>query len=324
MEQSFLEGLIVKEQSGFYWVETPSAQIYRCRLRGRLKEEAQASDIAAIGDKVQFSAVQEDGEAIEEPNGIIESVQARTSSLSRAVRTEGKRGAGQAEREHVLIANAEQAFFVVAARTPSPNFKLLDRLLAAGEKAHIEHLVLVINKADLEDPLIIDRYAAPYRKMGYEVLYTSAHTQTGIDALRERLRGKLSVFTGQSGVGKTSLLNIIQPGLGRAVKSVSGYHEEGVHTTRDSALIKLEMGGYLADTPGIRQMALWDIEPDELEAYFRDIAKHAPQCKFRDCTHVHEHGCAVRGALERGKVSKRRYENFLQLRDELRETYIAY
>ncbi|MCS6837133.1 MAG: ribosome small subunit-dependent GTPase A [Anaerolineae bacterium] len=319
-----LQGLIVKEQSGFYWVEAEDGQTYRCRLRGKLKEEAQASDLAAIGDRVSFITVQEDGEALDIPSGIIESVAERHSALSRAVRTEGKRGSGQAEREHVLIANANQAFFVVAARQPLPNFKLLDRLLVAGERAEIEHLILIFNKIDLEDPLIVDEYAQPYRAMGYEVLYTSALNGYGIDALRERLSSGISVFSGQSGVGKTSLLNAVQPGLGRAVKSVSSYHEEGVHTTRDSVLVKLESGGYLADTPGIRQMALWDVEPDELDAYFRDIRQHSARCKFRDCTHIHERGCAVRAALERGELHKRRYEHFLQLREELRETYIVY
>jgi len=319
-----LAGLIVKEQSGFYWVEAEDGKTYRCRLRGKLKEEAQASDLAAIGDRVSFTTVQEDGEDLSIASGSIDRVEERHSALSRAVRTEGKRGVGQAEREHVLIANADQAFFVMAARQPAPNFKLLDRLLVAGERASIEHLILIFNKTDLEDPLIVDEYARPYRAMGYEVLYTSALQEHGIDALRERLRSGISVFSGQSGVGKTSLLNAVQPGLGRAVKSVSGYHEEGVHTTRDSALIKLEMGGYLADTPGIRQMALWDVEPDELDAYFRDIAEYSARCKFRDCTHTHERSCAVRAALERGDIHQRRYEHFLQLREELRETYIIY
>jgi ribosome biogenesis GTPase len=317
-----LAGLVVKEQSGFYWVEAEDGTITICQLRGRLKEEAQASDIAAIGDSVTFSRVEEDGVADE--RGVIEEVAERSSVLSRAVRTTGKRGAGQAEREHVLIANADQAFFVFAASQPTPNLRMLDRMLVAGERSEIEDLIIIINKIDLEDLSTIDRVVKPYQDMGYRVLYTSAVENVGIDEVRDRLAGKISVFTGPSGVGKTSLLNQIQPGLGRSVKAISEFSQEGMHTTRDSALIKLENGGYLADTPGIRNIQVWDVEPDELDGYFRDIAQYVEHCKFSNCTHTNEPGCAVRAAIKAGEISKTRYENYLHLRDDLKETYIVY
>lgn len=318
-----LDGSVVREQSGFYWVETADGTIYTCRLRGRLKEEAQQSDIAAIGDRVTISPIeQEDG--IQGQNGIIEAVHERDSVLSRAVRTTGKRGGGQAEREHVLIANADQVFFVFAATRPSPNLAMLDRLLVTGEASGIEDLIIILNKIDLEDPGNIEALIAPYRDMGYEILFTSALQGHGIDELKERLQDKISVFTGPSGVGKTSLLNQIQEGLGRTVKSISETSLEGVHTTRDSALIKLDIGGYLADTPGIRYLNVWDVEPDELDAYFIDIAAYVGDCKFRDCTHTDEPGCAVRRAVRDGKISRRRYAHFIKLREELRETYIVY
>ncbi len=317
-----LSGLVVREQSGFYWVETPDNVTYRCRLRGRLKEEAQSSDIVAIGDNVTFVPVEEDG--VDVLSGAIESVAARRTVLSRAVRTEGKRGAGQQEREHVLIANADRCFFVITPSQPAPNFRMLDRLLVSGEKAGIEALFIVVNKIDLSTPEAIDALTAPYARMGYPILRTSALHGTGIDALRDQLKDHISVFTGQSGVGKTSLLNCIQPNLGRVVKAVSASSEEGMHTTRDSALVKLNIGGYLADTPGIRRMALWDVEPSELDGYFRDIAPFVSACKFRNCTHTTEPACAVRQAVKRGEIARHRYENFLHLREELAETYIVY
>ncbi len=321
---SLLNGLIIREQSGFFWVETDDGTIYICRLRGRLLEEAQASDIAAIGDRVDFVVTTpEVPSGLTEQTGMIEAVRERHSVLSRAVRTTGNRGAGQAEREHVLIANAEQAFFVFAATKPAPNLRMLDRFLVAGEKSGIDHLIIVINKIDLEDPANIEALFAPYARMGYTILKTSALDGHGVDILREHLRGKLSVFTGPSGVGKTSLLNRIQPGLGRAVKEVSNYDQKGVHTTRDSALVKLEAGGYLADTPGIRQMTLWDVEPEEVDGYFRDIAPLVSQCRFGDCTHTSEPGCAVLAAVERGEVSRNRLESLQQIREELAETYLA-
>ena len=319
--QEYLSGLVIKEQSGFYWVEVADGTVYRCPLRGRLKEEAQASDLASIGDQVEISLVEEDG--MDVLVGVIERVAERTSVLSRAVRTTGKRGVGQAEREQVIIANADQAFFVFAATQPSPNFKMLDSLLVAGEKSEIEDLIIVVNKIDLEDPTIIENLFAPYRKMGYEVLHTSAITGDGIHRLKEKLTDKISVFTGPSGVGKTSLLNQIEDGLGRAVKSVGSTYE-GQHTTRDSALVKIDNGGYIADTPGIRQISIWDTEPDELDGYFVDIAEYVDQCRFRNCTHTSEPGCAVLQAVETGEVHRNRYENYLDIREQLRDTYIVY
>lgn len=312
-----LDGLVVREQSGFFEIEVADGTIYTCRLRGRLKEEAQSSDIAAIGDRVKIQTA-DDG------TGTIEEVAERESVFSRSVRTEGNRGAGAAEREHVIIANADQAMFVFAAAQPSPSLKMLDRFLVVGEKSGMKRLCIVVNKIDLEDPSVIEQHFGPYKKIGYSVLYTSALAKVGVDELRQQLQGKISAFTGPSGVGKTSLLNAVQPGLGRAVKSVSEARKEGIHTTRDSALIKLEGGGYLADTPGLRTLSIWDVEPEELDAYFIEIAPLVSQCRFGDCTHIHEPGCKVRAAVQSGEVSKIRYQSYLQLREELEEAYAVY
>ncbi len=314
---SLLEGLVVSDQSGFFRVELADGRSVTCRLRGRLMEEAQSSDIAAIGDRVSF-------QILADGTGSIEAVLPRKSILSRAMRTEGKRGAGDSEREQVIIANAEQALFVFAAAQPSPNLRMLDRFLVSGEKSGIEKLIIVVNKMDLEDNSITTARFAPYQKMGYRVLYTCAKDRLGVDELTELLKDHLSVFTGPSGVGKTSLLNIVQPGLGRAVKAVSQRRSEGIHTTRDSALVRLDIGGYLADTPGLRSLTLWDVEPEELDGYFREIAPFVSQCKFNDCSHHQELGCAVRTAVEQGAIARSRYESFLVLRDELEAAYAVY
>ncbi len=311
------EGLVVSDQSGFFGVELADGKIITCRLRGRLLEEAQASDIAAIGDRVQI-------QLLEDGSGSIEAVSPRISALSRAMRTEGKRGAGDSEREQVIIANADQALFVFAAAQPSPNLKMLDRFLVTGEKSAIQKLVIVVNKMDLEDNSVTHARFAPYEKIGYRVLYTSARDNLGVDEVQTLLKDHLSVFTGPSGVGKTSLLNVMQPGLGRTVKEVSQRRSEGMHTTRDSVLIKLEMGGYLADTPGIRSLTLWDIEPEELDGYYPDIAPYVGKCKFNDCSHVNELGCAVREAVEKGDIAASRYQSYLQLREELEDAYAIY
>lgn len=316
-----LEGLVVKEQSGFFWVEVADGTVYMCRLRGRLMEEAQSSDIAAIGDRVKIRVLKKDETG---DKGAIEAVAERESVLSRAARTEGNRGGGEAEREQVIVANADLILFVFAIAEPAPSLRTLDRFLVAGEKSGIDELVIVVNKIDLEDPIIVEAKFGPYVKMGYTVLPTCTKDGRGIDALREMLKGRISAFTGPSGVGKTSLLNLIQPGLARQVKQVSQTRQEGLHTTRDSALIKLDPAlygdkTYLADTPGIRTLNVYDVEPEELDAYFVDIAAYVDQCHFSNCTHTNEPKCAVRAAAITGDIAHSRYESYLKLRGELEE-----
>lgn len=322
-------GRIVKEQSGFFWVELDSGGVVVCRLRGRLLEAAQGSDVAALGDRVwveppidgvgMTAAIEAIG--LEGATGSIERVEPRVGVISRSVRTDGVRGAGGPEREQVIIANVDQAFFVFAAAAPDPKPSLLDRFLVVGEKAGIPAVTIIINKIDLDSDKA-QRIAAIYAPLGYAVLFTSAVDGVGVDRLRDRLAGKITVFTGPSGVGKTSLLNEIQPGLGRAVKAVSASSALGMHTTRDSILVKLANGGYVADTPGIRQLQLWDIEPEELDGYFREIAARVGECRFTNCQHRMEPGCAVREAVETGAIARSRYSSYLHLREALEAAYV--
>jgi ribosome biogenesis GTPase len=314
---SLLGGLVVSDQSGFFSVELDDGRVVVCRLRGRLMEEAQSSDIAAIGDRVKI-------QILEDGTGTIEEVAERSGALSRAVRTEGNRGAGQAERQQVIIANADQAIFIFAAAQPNPNFRQLDRFLVAGERAEIRRLTIILNKIDLDPKEKSRQRFDVYRDIGYPVLCTSALQGEGIDELRALLQDRISVFTGPSGVGKSSLLNVLQPGLERQVKQVSESSQEGMHTTRDSRLIKLDCGGYLADTPGVRNLNIWDVEPEELDGYFIEIADHVSQCRFNDCTHLSEPGCAVRAAVDKGDISKLRYDSYLSLRAEIDAAYATY
>jgi ribosome biogenesis GTPase len=176
--------------------------------------------------------------------------------------------------------------------------------------------VICVNKIDLVEPGQAEALFAVYERLGYLVLYTSAITGQGIVGLRDQLQDKISVLTGSSGVGKSSLLNAVQPDLGLRVREVSQATEKGLHTTRHVELVPLEIGGYVADTPGIRSLAVFDLEPGELDGYFREIAPLVADCQFSDCTHRHEPRCAVRAAVADGRISAARYDSYIRLREE--------
>lgn len=301
-----VEGLVTKSQSGFFTVETEQGEII-AQIPGRLKQEWQKTTLVAIGDRVTVS-INEDG------TGIIESVAERHATLSRArPAAEGRHLL--ADQEQVLVANPDQVVFVFSVRQPSPNLRKLDRFLVVAEMNKLPAIICA-NKVDLVEPGEAHRLFHLYEEIGYRVIYTSAVKGIGVRELHDALQGKISVLAGSSGVGKTSLLNAIQPGLGLEVRAVSEATGKGMHTTRHSQLFPLDGGGYVADTPGIRSLALFDVEPGELDAYFREIAPLVSECQFSDCSHVHEPGCAVRAAVAEGRVSQQRYESYLRLREE--------
>jgi ribosome biogenesis GTPase len=291
------QGLIIKAQSGFFTVETGQGFII-CQLRGKLKQGRATGDIAALGDKVRVRELT-DG------SGVIEEVEERKRAI---VRLDPR---PQGEYQQVLLANPNQAVFVFACAHPKPKLRMLDRYLVIAEKQQIP-AVVIANKIDLvEDPKEI---FGLYESIGYRVIYTSAKTGDGLEAFNEMLAGKVSALAGPSGVGKSSLLNAIQPGLGLEVNEVSTAMKKGRHTTVTRELFALEGGGYVADTPGWKSLALWDTEPEEIDAYFPELRELVAHCQFSDCTHIHEPGCAVRSALEEGKIHPERYESYLRLR----------
>ncbi len=302
-----LSGLIVKSQSGFFRVHTDRGD-YTCRLRGRLKQRRQATDLAAIGDWVEIS-LQPDG------SGMIEAVAPRTRVLSRQAPGRGGRASARANEaaEQVLVANPDQVVLVFACARPAPHLRMLDRFLVVAEVNALPALICA-NKTDLVAPEDARGLFDLYDRLGYAVCYTSARTGAGVDGLRAALRGKLSVLSGPSGVGKSSLLNALQPGLGLQARAVSEATFKGRHTTVYSELLPLEGGGYVADTPGIRSLGLWDVEPEELDGYFVDIKPYVEKCDFSDCTHLGEPGCAVRRAVAAGEIAASRYDSYQRLR----------
>lgn len=300
---SLIPGLILRAQSGFFDVDTEGGTL-RCQLRGRLTRPRRTSDVVAAGDRVQVQVV---GSGV----GLIEKVEPRLRVLSR------RAPAGGSDRRHgreqVLLANPDQVAFVFAAAEPEPNLRLLDRLLVAAEREAIPALI-VVNKIDLTGRRQAAELFDLYRKLEYPVFYVSAKKGNGMKEMRQALSGKITAVAGRSGVGKTSLLNAIQPDLARPTLTISETTGKGRHATVFPELVPLQGGGYLADTPGLKAFALWDIEPDELDGYFREIRPLVSRCTFSDCTHLHEPGCAVIQAVEEGRVDPGRYESYLRIR----------
>ncbi len=277
-------------------VRTPDGTVRECATRRLLKTlSTDQRHVVAVGD---WAWVRPSGET----EGIIERVEPRRGVLCRTSR--GK--------QQVLATNIDTVLIVTSAAEPRLKPNLIDRYLVTAERANIEPVVC-INKVDLVELGPLQPLIGVYAQMGYRVLMLSATEGWGIDQLRELTAGRSTAVTGQSGVGKSSLLNAIEPGLALRVQTVSGDTNKGRHTTTSAELIPLSSGGFIVDTPGIRQFQIWDVIPEEVAGYFRDIRPFVSHCRYPDCTHTHEDHCMVKDAVADGFVDARRYESYLQI-----------
>ncbi len=296
-------GTVRRAAGGVYEVELDAGGVVQAVLRGRLKLEQRTGDRVVVGDRVEVER-HADGSAT------IETVEERRSELARRAPGHGAR------RAKVIVANVDQVVVVFAAARPEPRLRMLDRFLVLAEANDLSALV-VVNKVDLVGLDAAREMFAAYEAAGYPVLYTSVQDGIAIDALRDRLCGRTSVLTGPSGVGKSSLLNAIEPGLSLRTAEISEAVGKGRHTTVSAELIALRCGGYVADTPGLRELGLWGIEPEKLDECFPEFRPYLGDCRFgRGCSHTHEPGCAIREAVENGEISAARYESYRVLRTE--------
>ena len=275
--------------------------VVTCNVRGRLKKVKLYTDLVATGDRVRWRLTRPG-------RGVIEEVLPRETQLSRL-----RPGPGHMPVEHVIVANPDQAVFIFAVRDPTPRLRMLDRLLVLAENNDLPAIICA-NKIDLVDDVqeaweLFDLY----QEIGYPVLYTSIRTGQGVQELRERLLGQISVLSGPSGVGKSSLLNAVQPELGLATKEISDATGKGRHATVSIRLWPLDGGGYVADTPGLREAGLWDIEPEELAWHFVEMRPYLSDCRFASCTHTHEPDCTVKAAVDAGAISEDRYDSYCRL-----------
>jgi ribosome biogenesis GTPase len=294
------QGLVVRSTAGFVDVRI-DGDLVQARMRGRLKNTPRTTDLCVIGDQVMVSRP----DAL---SFVVVEVLPRASRFSRMQPGRGPR------KEDVLVANLEQLMITFCHGRPPLNRRLLDRFLVIAEHQCIQPVV-VMNKSDLREPGDAD-WQKTYESIGYPVLSVSATTGAGMGELAGALLGKISAFVGPSGVGKSSLINRILPDLELKIASVSDHHGKGRHTTRVASLHSLPQGGFLADTPGIRELGTWALPIEHLDQCFPEFTVYRPQCAFRSCSHTHEPRCAVVDAVNAGDIDRGRYESYVRLREE--------
>ena len=303
------DGRVLRAQSGYYYVKA-NGEIIECLLRGRIKYEKKSedgrilyADPVAVGDLVKITKV--DDEA-----GVIEEIYLRKTKLSRRFPGE------QMPVEQIVVANADQLIIVVSIKKPKLSFRFLDRFLILGENGGLLPIICV-NKIDLvneQEKQEIEHDFDAYQSIGYSVIFTSAVTGKNIDNLISFMKDQFSVVVGASGVGKSSLLNTMQPGLGLKVGEVSATTKKGRHITSSVEIFELNSGGMVADTPGIREVGLWGIDTEHLDYYFPEMEPYIGKCRFNNCIHIHEPDCVVKEEVEAGKISSIRYESYRRLK----------
>jgi len=292
-----LAGRVLSPRGGEYLVETETGALFECSVR-RLLQSLASDDRTAVaaGDRVLFRP-SEGGQ------GVIERVEPRRGVLTRKIR-------GQ---KHVLAANVDQVLIVASAADPPLKPSLVDRYLISATAGGIRP-VICLNKCDLADFVELQPVIGTYSQLGYDIVATSVASGLGISRLKFLLTGRETALAGQSGVGKTSLINALEPGLDLKTMEVTSETRKGKHTTTAARLLRLSFGGWVVDTPGIRQMDLWDVASAEVEGYFREFHPFLRECRYPNCSHIHESRCGVKRAVVRGLVSHMRYESYCRIR----------
>ena len=288
-----MQGKIIKGIAGFYYVNVVESGVYECKAKGVFRKEKIKP---LVGDNVRIEILDE-----ENKTGNIVVIFPRKNELIRPA-----------------VANIDQALVVFAVTKPTPHFNLLDRFLVMMERKEIP-VVLCFNKKDIATSPEIAELEAIYEKCGYPIVFTSALEQENIEEIRRLLLKKTTAIAGPSGVGKSSLINLLQNQVQMETGTISRKIERGKHTTRHSELIAVDADSYIMDTPGFSSLYVNDFEKEELKYYFREFASYEGQCRFQGCDHVHEPGCAVKEALEEGKIHPVRYKNYLEMYTELKE-----
>lgn len=289
-----MQGKIIKGIAGFYYVQSDNTGIYECKAKGIFRKDKIKP---LVGDNVTFSVIDE-----EEKTGNIDEILVRSNELIRPA-----------------IANVDQILVIFAASKPKPNLNLLDRFLVSMEMQSVKSIVICFNKQDLVTEEEKSHLGRIYENSGCRVLFCSAMCGDGIEDVRQILKDKTTAVAGPSGVGKSSLVNRLVPQACMATGEISRKIDRGKHTTRHSQIIRVEENTYICDTPGFSSLAVWDMEKEELKECFPEFLPYWQECRFQGCTHTHEPQCRVKAAVNAGEISAERYENYLEMYEELKE-----
>lgn len=305
-----MTGIVIKNTGSHYLVETDENLQIPCKIKGNFRIKGiRTTNPVAVGDEVDISSPGPDGVAY------ITKIQPRRNYIIR-------RASNLSKEAHIIAANVDQAVLVVTLKHPTTSLTFIDRFLATGEAYAID-VVVAINKIDLlneeDDIEYLDAVVYLYRSIGYKVVTISAKTGEGIEELRDILKGKMSLLSGNSGVGKSTIINDIIPGLDLRTAEISAAHDQGMHTTTFSQLFRLPEGGSIIDSPGVRGFGTIDFNPAEVAHYFPELFKASSECRFNNCTHTHEPGCAVREAVEDHRIAQSRYASYLSILEDADE-----
>ena len=299
----------MKSTGSWYSGRLESGEQVECRIKGKFRMKGiKTTNPVAVGDVVEIEAGAE--------GGVISQIMDRKNYIIR-------KSTNLSKEAHIIAANVDQAMLVVTVNHPVTSTVFIDRFLASVEAYRIP-AVLVFNKIDLygeDDLLMLGALTQVYMQAGYECLHVSSLTGEGIEDVVAAMKDKITVFSGLSGVGKSSLVNRVEPGLDLKVAEISESHDTGKHTTTFAEMFPLSFGGYIVDTPGIRAFGLIHMEKNEISHYFPEIFKRATDCKYYNCTHIHEPGCAVLEAVENGEISESRYFSYVSMFEEGEEKY---
>ncbi|MHC1738642.1 MAG: ribosome small subunit-dependent GTPase A [Ignavibacteriaceae bacterium] len=313
-----MQGTIIRIEKDYFVSDNAGTDVYRCTLRGKFKkdfhmkkEKQYALDIVVVGDSVEFSVNKDN-------SGVIEKILPRKNYISRKAPKIKGSSYGGSRLEQVIAANIDALVIVSSLIEPVFNYRVIDRFLVAVESSHIEP-VIVINKMDLDTDNLGDDFINAYRDIGYTVIPASTVDNRGIDELKLMLKNKKTIFWGQSGVGKSSVINTLYPGLDLVIGEISSFNQKGKHTTVTSTMIPAEEGTFIIDTPGIREIDPFGIRKQDLGHYFIDFLPYINACKFSTCTHNHEPDCAVEQAVRDGEIHDFRYESYLRLLETIEE-----